>query len=101
MQDVHQVWVNCFAFNGKKEGVGRIGDRISGLFEEMWAGSGFALSTARSKRNTAGIAAERFEPMGEEAQQQRAHPSGGGPRRSHSRMSRVRLHVHGQPSRTH
>lgn len=59
-EDMRQVWKNCFLYNPKVTIVHGIGLRGDRKFEELWANSG--LSSERSKRATAGVAAPKFAP---------------------------------------
>lgn len=52
------VWANCLQYNGKGSKYGKIGDRCSSMFEELWAASGLD-SGDRHRRTNAGHAATR------------------------------------------
>jgi len=55
------VWDNCIFYNGKQNGYGKLGERQSRAFEEMWAASGLDTGS-RHRRSTAGHAAMRSPP---------------------------------------
>ena len=59
MQDMRLVWANCLQYNGKGSKYGKIGDRCSSTFEEMWASSGLDTGD-RHRRTNAGHAATRY-----------------------------------------
>ena len=59
------MWDNCISFNGKATKYGKIGDRSSAMFEELWAASGLDTSGSRHRRSTAGVAAAKYEPQEE------------------------------------
>ncbi len=33
------VWTNCVVYNGKLSPIGKMGDRLEGAFEQLWAGA--------------------------------------------------------------
>ena len=70
LQDMRQVWDNCISFNGKATKYGKVGDRSSAMFEELWAASGLDTGGPRHRRSTAGVAAAKYEPQ-EEAEAKR------------------------------
>ena len=88
LQDVRLVWSNCIFFNGKGSHYGRIGDRMSSMFEELWAGSGLDTGNSRHRRATAGVAAPKYEPVEEEKKPLRKAPSMRA--QNHSRSTKVR-----------
>ena len=61
MQDMRQVWENCFKFNKKDTYVGKVGSKADEKFEQLWAGSGYDQG-GRRRRVTGGVAAHRYEP---------------------------------------
>ena len=61
LQDVRQVWENCFKFNKKDTFVGKVGSKADEKFEQLWAGSGYDQG-GRRRRVTGGVAAHRYEP---------------------------------------
>ena len=61
LQDMRQVWENCFKFNQKDGFVGKIGSKADEKFEQLWAGSGYDQG-GRRRRVTGGVAAHRYEP---------------------------------------
>ena len=61
MQDVRQVWENCFKFIKKDTFVGKVGSKADEKFEQLWAGSGYDQG-GRRRRVTGGVAAHRYEP---------------------------------------
>lgn len=65
LQDMRLVWENCIFFNGKGTKYGKIGDRTSAFFEELWAASGLDTGSNRHRRSTAGVAAAKYEPQEE------------------------------------
>lgn len=65
LQDMRLVWGNCIFFNGKGTKYGKIGDRMSSYFEELWAASGLDVGSNRHRRSTAGVAAAKYEPQEE------------------------------------
>jgi hypothetical protein len=42
LQDVRLVWTNCRLYNSRESAVGKLGIKIEGMWEELWAGSGLA-----------------------------------------------------------
>jgi len=70
-RDMRLVWDNCIFYNGKQNGYGKLGERQSRAFEEMWAASGLDTGS-RHRRSTAGHAAMRYDALDEEEEQQRS-----------------------------
>ncbi|GFR48914.1 hypothetical protein Agub_g10863 [Astrephomene gubernaculifera] len=58
--DVRLIWSNCILYNPKGNPVRLIAEKAEKRWENDWANSG--LSSERTKRATAGVAAPKFDP---------------------------------------
>lgn len=82
--DARLLFNNCRKYNTDLTNpVRKLGERMSDAFEQAWAASGLC-HDSRAKRATAGVAAPKFEPDDDQAQQQhpartKSHSRGGAP----------------------
>lgn len=78
--DVRKVWVNCQMYNNPESVVGKVGARASRKFEWLWSSMGLQCESGRSKRVTAGVAAEKFDPGLAEAVPTKTRSASKGPK---------------------
>lgn len=94
-EDVRLVWKNCKLFNGVDQPVGKIGLKGEAIFERLWSASGFCADAGRTKRLTAGVAAEKFDPDEYEAPPSKTKSVSKGPKsgsKNKNGLSRTKSH---------
>lgn len=89
-EDVRLVWANCRVYNSRESDVGKLGLKLEGIFEELWAGSGLATDATRARRATAGLAADKYDPFDQPPAKARSGPARSGQRTAPGGPKRAR-----------